>query len=210
MSNINLYRHALSGHAHRAQLLLSLLGLEANIIDVDLIKGAHKTPEFMQKNLFGQVPVLEDGDVTVADSNAILVYLATKYDLERNWLPTDAEDAAEVQRFLSMAAGPVASGPAAARLVNVFGAGLDHQKAIDTAYALFDVLEQHLSEREWLATDHATIADVANYAYIAHAPEGDVSLENYPYVRGWLSRVEGLLGFVVMQETPVGLNEEVA
>lgn len=210
MSNINLYRHALSGHAHRAQLLLSLLGLDANIIDVDLMKGAHKTPEFLQKNLFGQVPVLEDGDVTVADSNAILVYLATKYDLERNWLPTDAEDAAEVQRFLSMAAGPVASGPAAARLVNVFGAGLDHQKAIDTAYALFDVLEQHLSEREWLATDHATIADVANYAYIAHAPEGDVSLENYPNVRGWLSRVEGLPGFVVMQETPVGLNEEVA
>lgn len=210
MSNINLYRHALSGHAHRAQLLLSLLGLEANIIDVDLMGGAHKAPEFLQKNLFGQVPVLEDGDVTVADSNAILVYLATKYDPQRTWLPTDAEEAAEVQRFLSVAAGPVASGPAAARLVNVFGAGLDHQKAIDTAYALFDVLEQHLSGREWLAANHATIADVANYAYIAHAPEGDVSLENYPNVRGWLNRVEGLSGFVAMQATSAGLNKEVA
>jgi len=210
MSNINLYRHALSGHAHRAELLLSLLGLEANIIDVDLMNGAHKAPEFLKKNLFGQVPVLEDGDVTIADSNAILVYLATNYDQQRSWLPTEALEAADIQRFLSIAAGPVASGPAAARLVNVFGAGLDHQKAIDTAYALFEVLEQHLSDREWLATSHATIADVANYAYIAHAPEGDVSLENYPNVRQWLNRVEGLPGFVAMLATPVGLNKEVA
>jgi len=210
MSNINLYRHALSGHSHRVELLLSLLGMEANIIDVDLMKGAHKTPEFLKKNLFGQVPVLEDGDVTIADSNAILVYLATNYDQQRSWLPIDALDAADVQRFLSIAAGPVASGPAAARLVNVFGAGLDHQKAIDTAYALFEVLEQHLSDREWLATDHATIADVANYAYIAHAPEGDVSLVGYPNVREWLSRVERLSGFVAMQATPAGLNKDVA
>ena len=210
MSNINLYRHALSGHAHRAELMLSLLGLEANIIDIDLMSGAHKAPDFLQKNRFGQVPVLEDGDVTVADSNAILVYLATNYDLERRWLPTDAEEAAEVQRFLSVAAGPVASGPAAARLVNVFAAGLDHQRAIDTAYTLFGVLEQHLSEREWLATDHATIADVANYAYIAHAPEGDVDLENYPNIRSWLARIETLPGFIAMQSTPVGLNQEVA
>jgi glutathione S-transferase len=208
--NINLYRHALSGHAHRAELLLSLLGLEANIIDVDLMNGAHKAPEFLKKNLFGQVPVLEDGDVTIADSNAILIYLATNYDQQRTWLPADALEAAGVQRFLSVAAGAVASGPAAARLVNVFGAGLDHQKAIDTAYALFEVLEAHLSEREWLATDHVTIADVANYAYIAHAPEGDVSLEEYPNVRQWLSRVEGLPGFVAMQTTEAGLNKEVA
>lgn len=207
MSNINLYRHALSGHAHRAELMLSLLGLDANLIDVDLASGAHKAPEFLQKNLFGQIPVLEDGDVTVADSNAILVYLVTKYDSARNWLPTDAKELAEVQRFLSMAAGPVASGPALARLVNVFDAVLDHQKAIDTAYALFDVLEQHLTEREWLATEHATIADVANYAYIAHAPEGDVSLENYPNIRAWLSRVEGLPNFIAMPKTKAGLNQ---
>lgn len=210
MSNINLYRHALSGHAHRAELMLSLLGVEANIIDVDLMSGAHKSPEFLQKNRFGQVPVLEDDGVTVADSNAILVYLATKYDLERIWLPMDAAEAADVQRFLSVAAGPVASGPAAARLVNVFGAGLDHQKAIDTAYALFDVLEAHLVGRTWLATDHATIADVANYAYIAHAPEGDISLENYPNIRTWLGRIEALPGFVAMQATAAGLNQEVA
>jgi glutathione S-transferase len=113
--------------------------------------------------------------------------------------------AAEVQRFLSVAAGQVAFGPAAARLVNVFGAGLDHSRALEIAHGVLAVLDAHLEGRQWLATNHPTIADVANYAYIAHAPEGDVSLEAYPNVRAWLARIESLPGFVPMQATPVGL-----
>ncbi len=210
MSNITHYHFALSGNSHRVQLFLSLLGLDVHTYDVDLANGEHKKPDFLQKNIFGQVPVLEDGDVILADSNAILVYLANKYDQSRNWLPEDAAEAAEVQRFLSVAAGPVASGPAAARLVNVFGAKLDHAKAIDDAHTLLSTLDAHLTEREWLATDHATIADLANYSYIAHAPEGGVGLGNYPNIRAWLSRVEALSGFVAMQTTPAGLNKEVA
>lgn len=206
MSNINLYRHALSGHSHRVEVFLSLLGLEANIIDVDLAAGAHKSPEFLAKNAFGQLPVLEDNEVTLADSNAILVYLATKYDTRHQWLPNNAVEAAEVQRFLSVAAGKIATGPAVARLVNVFGAGLDHQAAIDTAHSVLSVLEQHLQGREWLVNDHATLADVANYTYIAHAPEGDVALDDYPNIRDWLNRFEALEGFVPMQATAVGLS----
>ncbi len=205
MSNITFYRHPLSGHAHRVELLLSLLGLETRTVDVDLLAGEHKQPDFLKKNAFGQVPVLEDGEHTIADSNAILVYLATKYDPKRHWLPVDAAKAAEVQRFLSLAAGPVAYGPAAARLVTVFGAGLDHQQAIDNAYALLEVLNSHLQAHNWLATDHATIADLANYSYLAHAPEGRVSLEAYPAVKAWLKRVEELPGFVPMQATAAGL-----
>ena len=125
MSAIKLYRHPLSGHSHRVEVLLSLLGRDAEIIDVDLKAGAHKLPEFLAKNSFGQVPALDDGDVTISDSNAILVYLATKYDGARTWYPADLADQAEVQRFLSVAAGKIAFGPASARLVNVFGAGLD-------------------------------------------------------------------------------------
>lgn len=205
MSNIKLYRHPLSGHSHRAELFLSILGLDAEIIDVDLANGGHKTPEFLKKNAFGQLPVLEDGDVVLADSNAILIYLASRYDDSNSWLPTDPVVAAAVQRFLSIAAGPIAYGPCAARLVTVFAAELDHQKAIDTAHALLKVLETHLHRREWLATDHSTIADLANYAYIAHAPEGNVSLAKYPNVCAWLRRVEQLPGFVPMQATAAGL-----
>jgi glutathione S-transferase len=205
MSRFKLYRHPLSGHSHRAQLLLSLLGLDATLVDVDLAAGEHKRAAFLARNRFGQVPVLEDCDAVIADSNAILVYLAQRYDASRSWLPVDPFAAAEVQRFLSTAAGPVASGPAAARLVNVFGAALDHPRAIAVAHNVLGVLESHLDGREWLVGNHPTIADVANYAYIAHAPEGDVSLDNYPNVRTWLGRIAGLPGFVPMQATAVGL-----
>jgi glutathione S-transferase len=205
MSKIRLYRHALSGHSHRAQLLLSLLGLDAELVNVDLASGEHKQAEFLARNRFGQVPVLLDGDNTIADSNAILVYLAERYDAERTWLPIDLVAAAEVQAFLSVAAGQVAFGPAAARLVNVFGAALDHKRAIEIAHNLLAVLDAHLEERQWLVSDNPTIADIANYAYIAHAPEGEVSLEAYPNVRRWLIGIEALPGFVAMQATPVGL-----
>jgi glutathione S-transferase len=205
MSNITLYRHPLSGHAHRAELFLSLLGLNAQLVDIDLMAGEHKQEAFLAKNRFGQVPLLEDDGETIADSNAILVYLAMKYDNANQWYPTDPVTAADVQRFLSVAAGPVASGPASARLVNVFGAGLDHDRAKEIAHGVLDVLNTHLENREWLAGETATIADVANYAYIAHAPEGDVSLQAYPNVRAWLNRIASLPGFVPMQHTEVGL-----
>jgi glutathione S-transferase len=205
MNTIRLYRHALSGHSHRAQLLLSLLGLDAELVNVDLAAGEHKQPAFLAKNRFGQLPVLEDGATVIADSNAILVYLAEQYDASNTWLPVDPVAAAEVQRFLSTAAGQTAYGPAAARLVNVFGAALDHKRAIEIAHNLLGVLESHLDGGDWLVGNNPTIADVANYAYIAHAPEGDVALDSYPNVRAWLGRIAALPGFVPMQATEVGL-----
>ena len=205
MSQLKLYRHPLSGHAHRAELFLSVLGLDAQIIDVDLMTGEHKQEAFLKKNIFGQVPVLEDGEITIADSNAILVYLASQFDQEHSWLPIEPAKAAEVQRFLSVAAGPIAQGPATARLINLFGAKLDHVKAIETAHNVLSTLDEHLEGRDWLATDHPTIADISNYAYIAHAPEGDVSLQQYPNIRAWLQRVEALPEFIPMQSSVVGL-----
>jgi glutathione S-transferase len=205
MTTIKLYRHPLSGHCHRVELLLSILALDAQIINVDLMDGEHKRPEFLQKNSFGQVPVLEDGAATLADSNAILTYLASRYDQNRNWLPEDPINAAEVHRFLSIASGSVAYGPAVARLINVFGANLDHDRAKEIAHYILGKMDEHLQGRQWLATDLPTIADLSNYAYIAHAPEGNVSLQAYTEVKAWLQRIEGLPGFIPMQATAVGL-----
>ena len=199
MPKIILYRHPLSGHCHRVELMLSILNLKFDLVDVDLGSAAHKQPEFLTMNLFGQVPVLVDGNDVIADSNAILVYLATKYDTQRRWLPNDVLTTARVQQFFSIAAGPIAAGPAAARLVNVFNARLDHDNAKKTAKSILTLLDQHLQNRIWLASDHATLADIANYAYIAHAPEGDVSLEPYHGLKAWLRRVEGIPGFIGMR-----------
>jgi len=201
---IRLYRHPLSGHSHRAELFLSLLGLPTQLIEVDLMKAAHKQPAFLKLNAFGQVPVLDDGGTIIADSNAILVYLARTYGGE-SWLPSEPVGAAAVQRWLSVAAGQVAFGPAAARLITVFGAKLNPDEVIGRAHALLKVMDSELAGRAFLVHDKPTIADVACYTYVAHAPEGNVALSDYPNVRAWLNRVEALPGFVPMQKTAVGL-----
>ena len=205
MTAIKLYHFPLSGHSHRAELMLSLLGLEPQIQFIDLANGEQKTPGFLAVNAFGQVPVIDDNGVIVADSTAILVYLAKKYDASGRWLPNDPEGAAQVQRWLSAASGAIYLGPARARLITVFGAGFDPQDTIQRAHEVLRVIDQHLNGREFLAADRATIADVAAYSYIAHAPEGNVSLDEYVNVRAWLSRIENLPGFVPMPRTAAGL-----
>ena len=201
---ITLYGFPLSGHAHRVALFLSLLGLPHEQITVDLPNGAQKQPDFLALNPFGQVPVIDDGGTVIADSNAILVYLATRY-ADESWLPHDPVLNAQVQRWLSVAAGPIFTGPCAARLVTVFGAPLDHGRAKEIAAGLFAVMEPHLATRTFLVGARPTIADVAAYSYIAHAPEGDVSLAPYPHIRNWLARIEALPGFVAMPASKAGL-----
>lgn len=201
---IKLYRHPLSGHAHRVELLLSLLNVPTELVFVDLAKGAHKQPEFLALNPFGQVPVIDDNGTVLADSNAILVYLAKKYG-EGRWLAEEPQAAARVQRWLSVAAGQVAYGPAAARLITVFGASFNAEEVISRAHSLLAMMDQELSQSAFLTGSEPSIADVANYAYIAHAPEGNVSLVAYPNVRAWLARIEALPGFVPMQPTAAGL-----
>jgi glutathione S-transferase len=202
---IKLFRHPLSGHAHRVELLLSLLGLPSELVFVDLANRAHKQAEFLAISPFGQVPVIDDNGTVLSDSNAILVYLAQKYGKGR-WLPTEPLAAAQVQRWLSVAAGQLAAGPATARLITVFGAPYNAEDAIARSHALLGVVEQQLGQSRFLAGSEPTIADVAGYTYIAHAPEGNVALVDYPNVRAWLGRIEALPGFVPMQRTAVGLQ----
>ena len=197
-----LHWHPLSGHSHRAQLMLSLLGLEFDLIEVDLMSGAQKAPAFVQLSPFGQVPVLESEGEVIVDSNAILVFLATRHDGSGRWYPRDAVGAAKVQRWLSIAAGKLATGPMTARLANVFGLPVDKAKAQDGANTLFSVMEAELARGPFLVGHHPTIADVALYTYTAHAPEGGIALEPYPAIRAWIGRIEGLSGFVPMVQTP--------
>lgn len=200
---IRIHRHPLSGHSHRVELFAKLGGINHELIDVDLLSGEHKKEPFLSLNPAGQVPVIEDGEIAIADSNSILVYLARKY--APDWLPTDPVREAEVQKFLSLAAGDIAHGPAAARLITVFGAQLDAERAKAIAKSAFDRLEAHLNGRDWLVGTSPSIADVAIYSYTAHAPEGNVSLDDYPNIRALLARIEALPGFVAMQSTKVGL-----
>lgn len=205
---IKLYGFPLSGHSHRVELMLSLLGLPSEFILVDLKQGAHKTPEFLATlNSFGQVPAIDDNGTILADSNAILVYLANQYG-DGQWLPSDPVGQARVQRWLSAAAGQLHAGPASARLAVVFGADVDTVTAISRSHALLALVEQQLSQSRFLAGEQPSIADIAFYTYVAHAPEGNVSLADYPQVRAWLASIEALPGFVGMPRTAVGLQSQ--
>lgn len=203
---IRLYGARPSGHVHRVRLFLSLLQLPYEWIEVDLPGGAHKRPEFLKKNPFGKVPVIEDGDVTLYDSNAILVYLALKYDAGGTWLPRDPVGAAGVQRWFSLAAGEILHGPGFARAVNLFHRPFDLAQAQALARALFTVLDAQLAGTRFAIGDTPTLADVAGYSYIFLAPEGGISLHPWPHLREWLARIEALPHFVPMPTHPVGLR----
>lgn len=198
---IQLHDFTLSGHAHRVRLMLSLLDLPYEAIQVKLAEGEHKSPSFLAMNPFGQIPVLRDGEMTLADSNAILVYLARRYDDADQWLPRGPLQEAQVQVWLSAAAGPLAFGPAHARAGHVFKRPIE-QRAYALAANLLSAMNQKLGSQRWLASaQHPTIADVALYSYTAHAPEGGIGLADYPQVQRWLRDVEGLTGFVPMPKS---------
>ncbi len=199
---IRVYRNPASGHSHRVELALALLGLPHELVTVDMRAGAHKQPEFLARNSFGQVPVIEDGELTLADSTAILVYLGERYDEAGRWWPRSPHGKAAVQRWFSVASGELAAGPAAARRVRLVGAKLDYDAAVAIAGRLFTALESELRARDFFVSSTPTFADVAMYAYVARAPEGGVSLEPYPSLRAWLTRIEALPGFVPMQQAP--------
>jgi len=195
MRPITLYGYKLSGHSHRAELMLRLLGLPFRFQEVDIFAGAQRTESFRRMNPFATVPVIDDGGTVVADSVAILVYLAQAYDPARTWLPADPAKAAEVQRWLSVAQGWLAFGPARARVVQKFGGKHDLITAQALAHRLYQVLEDELAARSFLVGDRASLADVALYSYTAVAPEGGVALDAYPAIQDWLKRVEALPRF---------------
>lgn len=192
---MKLYSHPISGHAHRARLFLSLIGVKVEIVEVNLLKGEQKSPEYLKLDQFGQVPVLDDNGTIIPDSNSIMVYAAKKFG-RTDWLPEDPVGAARVQRWLSVAAGLIAFGPGAARLITLFNAGFNAEEVINRAHSTLKIIDVELSGREWIAADHATIADVALYSYIARAPEGKVDLSAYGNVKVRLQRIEALPGFV--------------
>ena len=156
---MKLYWHPMSGHAHRAQLFLSLIGAKFDLVEVDLAGGAHKAPDFLKLNSFGQVPVLDDDGVIVSDSNAILIYAAKKFG-KTDWLPEDARGAAGVQRWLSVAAGQItAFGPAAARACcHDFQGALCRRRSnparpCDPGFDRVRIGRQKL-DRRWRTSDH--------------------------------------------------------
>lgn len=192
---LRLYRYCMSGHCHRVELFLSVLGLPVELVEVDLLAGAHMVPAFTVINPLAQVPVLKDDCVLLSDSNAILVYLAQKYGGKR-WWPDTPEQVALLQRFLSLAAGELAFGPALARRSVRFGVDIDRPAVHALAARLLGFMETHLQGADFLVGAQSSIADIACYTYVAHATEGGIDLDAYTALQRWLGRVEDIPGFI--------------
>ena len=195
---IKLYGHELSGNSYKVRLFLELLKLEYEWVKVDLMKGEHKSPQYLQLNPFGQVPVLVDGDAKLADAQAILVYLARQYGGEQ-WLPLGSLALAQVVRWLSTTAGEIRQGPESSRLHHLFGVtSINIDRAHQKAENILTLLDKHLSTRTWLEFERPTIADIAVFPYVALARDGKIDLALYPHVLAWIDRVKLLPGYIPM------------
>ena len=204
---IRLYDYTLSGSCYKVRLLLEFLGLDHEKVPVDFYPGRdHKQPEFLALNPLGQVPVLEDGDLRLRDAQAILAYLAKRYDPAGTWLPEDPAAFGQVMMWLAFAGGEVMSA-SAARLHDALGYDIDIDQARAAARKAFTVLDDHLAERAilgktWLVGDTPTVADIACFPYVALSGDGGIGHEPYPSLRNWLLAFRRLPGFKPVSGIP--------
>lgn len=204
---LRLYDNHLSGNGYKPRLLLAHLGQAYERVEVDILKGETRTPEFLSRNRNRKIPVLELEDGTcLAESNAILFYLAEG----SRFLPSDRLARAVTLQWMFFEQYSHEPFIAVARhwlqhveMTAAQRARLPEKR--EGGSAALTVMEGHLRDRNWFGGDAMTIADVALYAYTHVANEGGFDLERYPAVRDWLARVQEEPGHVPMEPAPEGV-----
>jgi len=202
---IKLYDFELSGNCYKLRLLMSILNIDYTTVPVDFYPGReHKSAAFLKLNPLGQLPVIDDAGLILRDAQAILVYLAAKYDPSAKWYPRDnAALLGEISQWLAFADAITATA-SAARLHDGLFYELDVEAARAGAHRLFRILDEHLwfgeqDGRDWICSAaHPTIADIACFPYVLLSEEGGISRQDYPAIRRWGDRVKRVSGFIVM------------
>ena len=206
---LRLYDNHLSGNGYKPRLLLAHLGLAYERVEVDILKGETRTPEFLARNPNGRIPVLELGDgVYLAESNAILFYLAEG----SRFLPSDRLSRATTLQWMFFEQYSHEPCIAVARHWIQHVEMTDSQRIQlpekqEGGRAALSVMEEHLRESDWFGGDAMNIADIALYAYTHVADEGEFDLARYPAVSDWLGRVAEQPRHVPMHPAPVGVVE---
>lgn len=202
---IKLYDYELSVNCYKQRLLLNLLGLDYESITVDFFPGMeHKGEAFRRINPLGHIPVLDDDGYILRDANAILIYLATKYDDSQRWYPvSDPELLGEVAQWIQFSEGTTNTA-SAARLHDNLGYAFDIEAIRAGAHDLFRVLDEHLwfaeqRGQDWVCSAaHPTLADLVIFPDVALSEEGGISRLDYPALRRWERRVRQIPGFTNM------------
>ena len=205
---IKLYDYELSGNCFKVRQLLAWLGVEYERVAVNFYPGReHKSPAFLDRiNPLGQIPVIDDDGYLLRDAQAILVYLASRYDGQRRWYPDDPKLRGKIAMWLATA-DEITRTASAARLHDALGYEFDVDTCRSGARAIFRLLDDHLAERSsneqrWLVAEHPTIADLACFPYAALAIEGGISLDEFPALRRWVWDIRHVPGFVGMSGIP--------
>jgi glutathione S-transferase len=188
---MRLYDFLSSGNGYKVRLLLSQLAIPVERVEMSILAGATRTPEFLAKNPNGRIPVLELEDGTfLAESNAILFYLA-----DGTWfLPSDRLERARVLQWMFFEQYSHEPYVAVARAwLHLFGMDEERRRQLPQkqrlGYDALGVMEGHLAAREFFVGERYSIADIALYAYTHVADEGGFDLGRFPAVRAWLDRV---------------------
>ena len=197
---IVLYDARISGNAYKVRLALAQLAIPHRTVQVDLLGGGAGSEELRRLNPFGRVPYLVDGEVALAESNAILFHLARG---TRLW-PEDPRDQARVLQWMFFEQNQVEPSIGVVRYFVRFAPQHPRRPAAEEllhgkGVAALAVLEHHLESHEFLV-DCYSIADIAAFGYVHVAPEGGFPLEPYPAVLEWMRRVRAQPGFVGMEE----------
>ncbi|MBS0353521.1 MAG: glutathione S-transferase family protein [Proteobacteria bacterium] len=202
---MKLYDYELSGNCYKIRLFCALLGLDIQRLPVNFYPGKeHKSEKFLAEiNPMGQLPVIDDDGFILRDAQAILVYLAERYDRTGVWWPSSPEARGLIQTWLSFS-DDLTRTASAARLHDALGyTEIDVHAARKGAHKLLRYLDDHLAVRHfngspWLHGGSPSIADIACFPYVALAPEGGISLDEYPDIRQWIWDVRSLPRFVGM------------
>lgn len=190
---IKLYATLGSVNGYKVRLLLSILGRDYELVELDMAGGEHKREPFLTLNPFGQMPAMTDGDFTIADSHACLVYLAGKYG-GGDWWPADAEGQGKIAEWLSKSANEIHQGPwmARAKIRRPEAITISDEEIHARCDRVLAVLDAHLENRDWLALDRPTIADISCFAAISILPDSGYNTGQWAHLTRWLGRFKQL------------------
>jgi glutathione S-transferase len=197
MGHVRLYDYAASANCYKARLLLAQLGRSYERVPVDIFAGESTTPAYRAKNPAGRTPVLElDSGETIAESNAILLYLGEG----SAFVPDEHVGRARVWQWLFFEQNLFEPNVGTARFWRLTGRDAERPEVfaarLESARAALAVLDDGLGDREFLLGDRYTVADMSLYAYAHVGGDTGIDMAVYPAVTAWLRRVERTPGFV--------------
>ena len=195
---MKLYNVAYSGNSYKVRLLLGHLRTPCTIKEVDILTGGSRTAEFLKINPNGRTPVLDDNGFILAESNAILAYLAK----ETKFLPDDRQKFALIFQWMFFEQYSHEPFIATSRFWLQHKADSPEKSALlaakrDGGWAALMIMEEHLTKNDFFVGDYS-IADIALFAYTHVAHEGGFPLDDLPKIRAWIERVKAQPGFVRM------------